>query len=307
MAPEQFSYVSELVQQRSGIRLEAGKEYLVEARLASLARTAGHGGDIDGYVRHLRHAGTGGDLTAVVEALTTNETSFFRDATPFTALRERIVPDLRARGLPDRVKIWSAACSTGQEPYSIAMTMLEILPTTPVDILATDLNTEVLAKARAGLYSKIEVNRGMPAPMLVRHFRTAGSSWQVNDTVRAMVRFEQHNLLTTPPPGGPFDIVFLRNVLIYFDAPTKASVLDRVARVVRPGGFLVLGGAESTLGLGTAWERVTSERAAICRRTTAGAVSSLPPGGSAVFSGGRASPSGVGSSRAWVGREGVRA
>ncbi|HEY0188928.1 MAG TPA: CheR family methyltransferase [Cellulomonas sp.] len=276
LTQETFDFVADIVRRRSAIQLEAGKEYLVESRLLPLARDAGHAG-VDAYVRAVRAARRETDLAEIVEALTTNETSWFRDATPFAALRTHIVPALRAdRAVLDRVRVWSAACSTGQEPYSIAMTLAEVLgPSTRTEITATDLSDQVLAQARAGRYSQLEVNRGLPAPMLVRYFRRNGADWQIADELRGAITFQKHNLLDATPVG-PFDIVFLRNVLIYFDLDTKRSILSRVHRALRPGGFLVLGAAETTIGVDGDWERVPVQRGSVYRPVVHGLPSPRP-------------------------------
>ena len=255
VSTQTFDYVADLVRTTSAIQLGPGKEYLVESRLAPLARARGLVGPtaVDTYVREVRRGLDRGELTRVVEALTTNETSWFRDNAPFAALRSQVLPAVRGRH-PGPLRIWSAACSTGQEPYSIAMTLLDA-GEPHVSVLATDLSTPVLAQARAGEYSQLEMNRGMPAPVLVRHFTRAGAGWAVKEEVRRLVTFTQHNLLH-PPPTGPFDVVFLRNVLIYFDAATKRDILTRVRRAMRPGAFLILGAAESMVGIDDAWERV---------------------------------------------------
>jgi chemotaxis protein methyltransferase CheR len=261
-----FQYVSDLVRHHSAIQLGPGKEYLVEGRIGPLARRKGFvGADaVDQYLRQVQTGRDRAEIALVVEALTTNETSWFRDSGPFTALRTHILPELRGRRGQGDLRIWSAACSTGQEPYSIAMSLLDAA-TQRFTILGTDLNTSVLAQARAGRYSQLEVNRGLPAPMLVRYFSRQGASWQVNDQLRSLVTFQQHNLLHAFPLGGPFDVVFLRNVLIYFDLDTKRDILSRMHRQVRPGGFLVLGAAETTVGLDPAWERVEVARGSIYR------------------------------------------
>lgn len=265
LAPDAFAYVADLVRQRSAISLEPGKEYLVESRLAPVARERGM--DVDAYVRALRARPTEAELMGVVEALTTNETSWFRDSAPFTALSQHVLPRLRAElGRLDTLRVWSAACSTGQEPYSIAMVLDGALePGTAVQITATDLSEQVLTRARAGTYSQLEVNRGLPAPMLVRHFQRTGAHWQVSDGLRKVITFRRHNLLDPAPSGGPYDVVFLRNVLIYFDLPVKRAVLDRVLRAMRPGGYLVLGAAETTLGVHDGFERVEAGRACLHR------------------------------------------
>jgi chemotaxis protein methyltransferase CheR len=254
LQPDTFAFVADLVRRRSAILLEPGKEYLVESRLTPLARAAGVP-DVDAFVRSLRVRGHEADLGAVVEALTTNETSWFRDVTPFAALRDHVVPALRAeRGPLERLRVWSAACSTGQEPYSIAIVLADA-GCAGVEIVATDLSEQVLDRAREARYTQLEVNRGLPASVLVRHFEKSGAHWRVGEAMRRQVRFQRHNLLDAPPPGGPFDVVFLRNVLIYFDLATKRAVLARVRSVLRPGGFLVLGAAETTIGVDDAWVR----------------------------------------------------
>lgn len=265
LAPDVFDFVADLVRRRSAIQLEPGKEYLVESRLMPLAREAG-AASIDAYVRDVRVGRRESALEQIVEALTTNETSWFRDATPFNALRAHLVPTLRSeRGGLDRMRVWSGACSTGQEPYSIAMILAEVLgPSTQLEIVATDLSEQVLTRARDGRYSQLEVNRGLPAAMLVRHFRRAGTDWQISDELRRAVTFRRHNLLDAPPPG-PFDVVFLRNVLIYFDLATKRAILSRVRRVLRPDGFLVLGAAETTIGIDDEWDRVAIDRGSVYR------------------------------------------
>ncbi|GEL47327.1 chemotaxis protein methyltransferase [Cellulomonas hominis] len=284
LTQDTFAFVADVVRRRSAIQLEAGKEYLVESRLLPLARDAGHPG-VDAYVREVRARGREADLAEIVEALTTNETSWFRDATPFSALRTHMVPALRAdRPVLDSVRVWSAACSTGQEPYSLAMTLADVLgPGVRVDITATDLSEQVLAQARSGRYSQLEVNRGLPAPMLVRHFQRSGTDWQISEALRRAVTFQKHNLLDLPP-AGPFDIVFLRNVLIYFDLATKRSILSRVHRVLKPGGFLVLGAAETTIGVDGDWERMPVERGSVYRPVHAGLVPSPRPAPAAAAS-----------------------
>lgn len=264
LAPDTFTWVADLVRRRSAIQLEAGKEYLVESRLLPLARAAG-GVDVDAYVRELRGSARPAALEAVVEALTTNETSWFRDAQPFQTLSQHIVPELLAGRPAQQLRVWSAACSTGQEPYSITMTLEDLAAQGRLKVLGTDLNNVVLARARTGRYSQLEVNRGLPAPMLVKHFVRNGADWEVTPTLKQAVTFAQHNLLDSPPVGGPFDVVFLRNVLIYFDLATKREVLRRVRQVLRPGGYLMLGAAETTIGIDEEWDRVTHGRGSVYR------------------------------------------
>lgn len=260
-----FTFVAELVRRRSAIELPAGKEYLVETRLLPLAREAGLPG-VDEYVDTLRTTSYGVDHDRVVEALTTNETSWFRDVMPFQALTEHIIPTLvRDRPAMTSVSVWSAACSTGQEPFSIAMALADAAPDLTVRITATDFSQEVLTRCLAGRYSQLEINRGLPAAMLVKHFVRVGTGWSLSDEVRSMVTFSRHHLLSAPPPGGPFDVIFLRNVLIYFDLEARREVLHRMRSALRPGGFLLLGAAETTFSIDDAWERVPVLRGSVYR------------------------------------------
>jgi chemotaxis protein methyltransferase CheR len=253
-----FSFVSDLVRQQAAIVLSPGKEYLVESRLLPLARVAGLD-DVGALVAQLQRRPDDLLRRQIVEAMTTNETSFFRDRDPFNALTQAILPELcKLRSASRRINIWSAACSTGQEPYSIAMAVVDhplITADWRVDVLATDINNEILERARRARYSQLEVNRGLPAPMLVRHFERADTDWRVVAAVRKLVRFTPLNL-AEQFDLPPMDVVFLRNVLIYFDPATKSEVLRRVRRFLRPDGFLFLGGAETTLGLDDGFERV---------------------------------------------------
>lgn len=267
---ESFEYVATLVRSRSAISLHPGKEYLVESRLAPLAKRAGL--SVDEYVGAQRRSTAPSEAEVIVEAMTTNETSWFRDVQPFKALTEHVVPEILRARPSGPLRIWSAACSTGQEPYSIAMSLAESLPPSAprAEIVATDLSGEVLKKASDGVYSQIEINRGLPAPLLVKYFERRGGGWAVAPALRSTVRFAKHNLLHLPPAGGPFDVVFLRNVLIYFEPQTKSAILDRVRSVLRPEGFLILGAAETTIGERSAWTRCSA---------TSGSVYQLAPGG----------------------------
>lgn len=270
LSSDTFTFVAELVRRHSAIQLGAGKEYLVESRLLPLVRQAGLAG-VDEYVNTLRDIPHSADHDRVVDALTTNETSWFRDVAPFKALTGHVLPALirNSPGLTS-LRVWSAACSTGQEPYSIAMALLDAAPDLGVRITATDISQEVLTRGRAGRYSQLEINRGLPALTLVRHFTRAGTEWELSDQVRSMVTFSQHNLLHAPPPGGPFDIIFLRNVLIYFDLETRREVLQSVRRALLAGGFLLLGAVEATFGIDDSWEPVPVGRGFVYTPTASG-------------------------------------
>jgi chemotaxis protein methyltransferase CheR len=260
-----FQFVTTLVRRQSSIDLQPGKEYLVESRLAPVVRQFGVP-DVNALVSRLR-SGDRQASDAVVDALTTNETSFFRDAHPFEVFARTLLPEA-AKRCGSVLNIWSAASSSGQEAYSLAMTVLDWLPTHPgvqVKIIGTDISQTMVDRARAGRYSQLEVNRGLPAKHLVTYFDQAGRDWTLKPAVRAMTRFERGNL-AQPPVGVPqCDIVFLRNVLIYFDPPTKQAVLRNVRRALKPGGFLVLGGAESALTLDNAFQRLEVDKVVVYR------------------------------------------
>jgi chemotaxis protein methyltransferase CheR len=262
-----FDWVRDLVRKESAIVLQPGKEYLVEARLLPIARQMGLT-DVGKLVESVRVRPDADRTRRIVEALTTNETSWFRDGDPFTALTSSVLPSLlQARGTNERLQIWSAACSSGQEPYTIAMLLDDALPNAAsrVSITATDLSREMVQRTRAGRFSQLEVNRGLPAPMLVRHFTRAGNEWEVSPNLRRMVNASECNLAAPLPRMGPFDVVYLRNVLIYFDLPTKQSILRRVRDLMRPDGWLFLGAAETTLGVDDSWERVVIGRSSAYR------------------------------------------
>ena len=255
-----FAEIAALVKLRSGLALGPEKAYLVETRLAALASRLG----VRDYTALIPRLRTDRALQdEVVEALTTNETLFFRDAKPFEHLRIRGLPRLhaeRAAGLP--LRIWSAAASTGQEAYSVAMLVSEMGPALkgrPVQILGTDIARATLARARAGSYTQFEVQRGLPARMLVKYFTKEADGWRLIRPIRDMAEFREWNLLSDPSSLGRFDVIFCRNVLIYFDAPTKARVLDMLASRLTTGGLLYLGGAETINGLGTAFRTVPGE------------------------------------------------
>jgi chemotaxis protein methyltransferase CheR len=257
-----------LLKERSGLDLSADKQYLVESRLIPLARRSGLPG-IPELVAKIK-GGADALTSEVVEAMTTNETFFFRDKIPFDHLRQTILPALlQARASRRALRIWCAASSTGQEPYSVAMCVKEFagLAGWRVEIVATDLSQEVLEKSKAGIYSQFEVQRGLPIQMLVRHFTQTGELWQLNADIRAMVQHRQLNLLQDFSHLGTFDVIFCRNVLIYFDQDTKAGVFGRLARMLDTDGVLVLGAAESVVGISDAF-RPDPERRGVYRLNT---------------------------------------
>ncbi|MCB1473800.1 MAG: protein-glutamate O-methyltransferase CheR [Rhodobiaceae bacterium] len=252
MTPADFAYLQSFLKARSGLDLAADKQYLIDSRLNPIARRKGLA-NVAAIVQALRGGADKALESAVVEAMTTNESFFFRDKTPFDQFRDIIVPALaKSRASARKMRIWCAAASTGQEPYSLAMIIKEMAGTLAnwrTEIIGTDLSTEVLEKARAGIYSQFEVQRGLPVQMLVKYFEQQGEMWQLNPAIRAMVQYKPYNLLDSFAGLGQFDVIFCRNVLIYFDAPTKRDVLTRLRQQLAPDGFLVLGAAETVIGL----------------------------------------------------------
>ncbi len=261
-----FQYVRDFVYRQAAIVLDDGQGYLVDSRLGALAQREGYSSvdDLVGTLRRGEPAGLGLQ-TKVLEAMTTNETSFFRDITPFEALRKKVLPELlAARAATRGLRIWSAAAATGQEPYSLAMLLRENMPqldTWNVGILGTDINNAVLDRAREGRYRQLEVNRGLPAPLLLKYFQRDGIDWCIAPEIKRLTHFQQLNLLAPWNNVGACDVIFLRNVLIYFDTPTRKQILSRVRATLRPGGYLFLGCAESPLGVDDAFERVEFEKA----------------------------------------------
>jgi chemotaxis protein methyltransferase CheR len=263
MTPQNYDYIRRLLKDRSGLTLSAEKQYLVESRLLPLARRAGVG-TLAELVVKLKMPGAEAIVAEVVEAMTTNESFFFRDKIPFDHFRQTIMPALlAARAERRRLRIWCAAASTGQEPYSLAICLKEMAEKIAgwrIEILATDLSREVIEKAQSGIYSQFEVQRGLPIHMLVRYFKQVGENWQIAPDIRAMVKYRHLNLLHDFSALGAFDVVFCRNVLIYFDQPTKTAVLERLACVTAPDGYLTLGAAETVVGLTEAFRPVADKR-----------------------------------------------
>lgn len=263
MTGNDYDFIRKLLRQRSGLMLSAEKQYLVESRLMPVAQRNGIPNLFE-LARRLRAGTDEALITEVVEAMTTNETFFFRDRLPFDHFRTFILPQLLAsRERHKRIRVWCAAASTGQEPYSLAMAIKEMgkdLDGFRIEILATDLSGEVLEKAKAGLYSQFEVQRGLPIHLLVKYFTQVGEMWQIAPDIRAMVQFRTLNLLSDFSRQGVFDLIVCRNVLIYFDQATKSDVLDRLGRVVAQDGFLILGAAETTIGLTQAFASLPDRR-----------------------------------------------
>jgi len=263
MMPTDYEFLRGLLKERSGLALSNDKQYLIESRLAPLMRKHAIA-DLSELVRRLKEPRADLLVVAVVEAMTTNESFFFRDKLPFDHFRDVIMPALlKARAGRKRIRLWCAACAAGQEPYSLAISLREMgarLAGWQVEILATDLSGEVLEKAKAGIYSQFEAQRGLPIQMLVKYFRQVGDRWQIAPELREMVRFRPINLLQDFTSLGPFDVVFCRNVLIYFDAPTKSATLARLGRAVAPDGYLLLGAAETVVGLTDQFKPVPDKR-----------------------------------------------
>jgi chemotaxis protein methyltransferase CheR len=259
----EYDYLRKLLKDRSGLVLSSDKQYLLESRLLPIVRRLDLG-SLGGLVAKLRAPGAEPLIVQVVEAMTTNESFFYRDKVPFDNFSEAIMPALiAARANQRRVRIWCAAASTGQEPYSLAMCLKEMaqkLAGWRVEMIGTDLSLEVLEKATAGVYSQFEVQRGLPVQLLIKHFTQNGDTWQISPEIRAMVQYRAFNLLHDFAPLGQFDVVFCRNVLIYFDQQTKVDILHRIAKLMPPDGFLVLGAAETVVGLTEAFKPLTERR-----------------------------------------------
>jgi len=268
LSAQEFNYIRRLVMEQAAIVLEEDKGYLVESRLSPLARREGFA-SLSALVERLQREPFNGLHRKSVEAMTTNETSFFRDFHPYEALKKFVLPELVAKRAQEReLSIWCAASSSGQEPYSLAMLWREHFPlqaSWDFRILATDLSTDILSRAREGRYSQLEVNRGLPASYLIKHFQKQGCDWVLRDEIRRMVQYQALNLAGPWPPLFPADIVMMRNVLIYFGTDTKKEILGKVRRVLKPDGYFFLGGAETTFNLDDSFERLQFERATYYR------------------------------------------
>ena len=264
LSPANFALVARLVRDQCGLILEPGKEYLVQSRLAPLVQK--HQADsVDRLIDRLRGIGVNGLVAEVVEAMVTTETSFFRDIHPFESLKKSVLPDLiQRRAAARQLNIWCAASSSGQEPYSLAIVLREYFPELynwRINFLATDVSQEMLARSQAGTYSQLEVNRGIPTPLLLKWFEQESGRWLIHDRLRSTVAFSSLNLIQPWPAMPLWDLVLLRNVMIYFDSDAKRTILDRLARVLAPDGYLLLGGAETTLNLNDSFTRLENLKA----------------------------------------------
>ncbi|MBK8160573.1 MAG: protein-glutamate O-methyltransferase [Rhodospirillaceae bacterium] len=258
-----FDFICQILKTRSGLLLTNDKAYLLESRLLPVARKWKLA-TFDDLVRLIRTKNDEAVIRDVVEAMTTNESFFFRDTKPFDQFKQICLPALiKARASSKSIRIWSAACSSGQEGYSLAMILSEMgaqLAGWKIEIVGTDLSGEILQRAKDGLYSQFEVQRGLPIPLLVKYIQQTGDRWKISDAIRSKVQFREWNLLNDPSPLGKFDIVFCRNVLIYFDQPTKTKVLAGIAKQMPEDGYLFLGGAETVLGISDKFQLLAGQR-----------------------------------------------
>lgn len=263
MTPEEFSYLADFLKKESGLVVSENKGYLIESRLLPIARDLGLE-SLSELVKKMRANAPRSLLDDITEAMTTNESFFFRDKTPFTLLEESVLPDMKkSRESAKKLRIWCAAASTGQEPYSIAMILKEWAPKLPgwkSEILGTDLSADVLRRAKLGKYTQFEVQRGLPIQMMVKYFKQEGNDWELSPEVRAMVQYRKLNLLDSFSSLGKFDIIFCRNVLIYFDQETKGKILERMAQLLAPDGYLFLGAAETVIGITEAFKPLPGQR-----------------------------------------------
>jgi chemotaxis protein methyltransferase CheR len=266
---QDFTFLVSLIREQSGIVLDAGKEYLIESRLMPVAKAIGLQ-SLGDLTNALRKAPKGELAEKVVDAMTTNETTFFRDFFPFETLRLHILPDLiKKRGPSRELNFWCGAASSGQESYSIAMMILEHFPSIALDwkfqYYSTDISKEMLDRCRKGAYTQVEVNRGLPAALLAKYFAPAEGNWYISDKVKKLVQFRPLNLLDPLPPMPAMDIVFMRNVLIYFDVEVKKQILAKVRKILKPDGFLFLGGAETTVNIDPNFVRMPFDKAGCYR------------------------------------------
>jgi chemotaxis protein methyltransferase CheR len=262
MTVTDFDFICQILKQRSGLVLGNDKAYLLESRLLPVARKY-RLASFEDLVRLIRVKSDEAVIKDVVEAMTTNESFFFRDTKPFDQFKQIVLPTLMTTRPNKQIRIWSAACSSGQEAYSLAMILAEMsaqLTGWKIEILGTDLSTEILDRAKEGVYSQFEAQRGLPISLLVKYFAQVGDRWQISPKIRGMVQYREFNLLNDPRPLGRFDVVFCRNVLIYFDQPTKAKILNNIAGLMPEDGYLFLGGAETVLGITERFQLLAGQR-----------------------------------------------
>jgi len=266
-----FEFLSTLIKQRSGLVLTEDKSYLLESRLMPVARKRGLKG-LEEMVHTLRIHKEEALIQDVTEAMTTNESFFFRDVKPFDLFRDQVLPEiLKNRADKKSFRVWCAAASSGQEPYSLAITLLEQaqkLAGWRTEIVGTDISREILEKAKSGIYSQFEVQRGLPIQLLLKYFEKKDDLWQANSALRTMVQYKELNLLGDLQGMGRFDVVFCRNVLIYFDQETKGRVLEQISRLMPPDGVLFLGGAETVLGISDKFKPIPGLRGVYCLATS---------------------------------------
>jgi chemotaxis protein methyltransferase CheR len=285
VTPADYEFVRKVLRERSGYVLAPDKHYLIDSRLMPVARQE-NCASLGDLVQKMRAPGANTLLERVTETMTINESFFFRDKIPFDRFKDTILPAIMgARASTRRIRIWCSASSTGQEPYSLAMilkSMKEKLVGWNIEIVATDISREVLERAKAGIYTQFEVQRGLPIQMLMQFFQQVGEQWRMAEEIRRMVQFRQLNLIDSFSLLGTFDVVFCRNVLIYFDHKTKTDVLERIARQLSPEGYLVLGAAETVVGLSESFKPHADKRGLYVRagaaapKPAAGIVSPLP-------------------------------
>ena len=271
ISPVDYDFIANLLRDQCALVLDPGKDYLINSRLSPIAQRHGLT-SIDHLVRRLRDTSDSSLVSDVVEAMVTTETSFFRDVHPFETLKKIVLPKLIELRRPQRqLNIWCAASSSGQEPYSIAMLLKEYFPDLAgwqINLTATDISHEMLQRSRAGRYSQLEVNRGLPTNLLLKWFRQEGGVWEIDEQIRRMMTFKPMNLAQPWPAMPLWDLIFLRNVMIYFDNDVKKSILGRVARSLGDDGYLVLGGAETTFGLDNSFQRIETLKSGYYQRKT---------------------------------------
>ncbi len=272
MNSQDFTFLVEMLKKRSGHVLAADKGYLLDSRLGPIARKEGYA-SVDALVQTMRTRNDERLNAMVTEAMTTNETFFFRDSTPFDLFKSEVIPHMADNRRPgSKIKIWCAAASTGQEPYSLAMILRENaakMKGVTSSILATDISDKVLQKAKAGLYSQFEVQRGLPVQLMVKYFQKSDDLWKIDPNLQQHITFRKYNLLDNFRALGQFDVVFCRNVLIYFDQETKSDILNRLAQCLAPDGYLFLGAAETVMGLTDAFTPVPGKRGLYVRKDKA--------------------------------------